>query len=346
VPSLGTDGPLVGRETETARLAGMVEALGSTRGAVLEIAGDPGIGRTRLLGVLAELAERRGVRVARAHATRRGTAPYQVFRDAWGDRSGLCRFPATADGLGATPAPQRPLAVNGSLFHAIRTLLADWAAGGGGGLLLDDFHLCDEESAALAAQLIRTPVPGPFLLAMAHRPRQTPAALLEALDCGAQTGSVMRIELAPLDPGAVATLLESWRVGVDSSALPGMVSSGEALAGGRGSNGRLDSSAYAGPLYDASEGTPRSVRILVAVGWQPDGYPERPGADRGGLLREVAGLTAELDALTPDAATAADAAAVLGDRSSPHSCVCARGRALNADRGTWAGPVASSAPSR
>jgi DNA-binding CsgD family transcriptional regulator/tetratricopeptide (TPR) repeat protein len=318
VPSLGTDGPLVGRETETARLAGMVEALGSTRGAVLEIAGDPGIGKTRLLGVLAELAERRGVRVARAHATRRGTAPYQVFRDAWGDRSGFCRFSATADGLGATPAPQRPLTVNGSLFRAIRTLLADWAADGGGGLLLlDDFHLCDQESAALAAQLIRTPVSGPFLLAMAHRPRQTPAALLEALDCGAQTGSVVRIELAPLDPGAVATLLESWRVDVGSSALAGMASSGEALAGGGGSNGRLDSSAYAGPLYDASEGTPRSVRILVAAGWQPDGYPERPGADRDGLLREVAGLTAELDALTPDAVTAADAAAVLGDLFCP-----------------------------
>jgi len=50
----------VGRETELSVLARIVNALGDGRGSVVEITGEPGIGKTRLATALRELAARRG----------------------------------------------------------------------------------------------------------------------------------------------------------------------------------------------------------------------------------------------------------------------------------------------
>ncbi|MEZ0090967.1 LuxR C-terminal-related transcriptional regulator [Streptacidiphilus sp. EB129] len=302
--SPGNHDRLVGREAETARIAGVVEAMGSGQGAVLEIAGDPGIGKTRLLSVLAELAGRRGVRVARAHAVRGNSTAYQVFREAWPDRLPL--------GL--------PAADDETLLRTIRTRLADWAAEAGGGmLLLDDVHLCDPASARLAARLIRTPVPGPLVLALAHQPRRTSAVLLEALDHGARTDTVVRIDPRPLDTVAVAALLRHWRVPEESGAVayPGPTLRAGTPAGGRTLRDPLDSPVLAEQLRVASGGNPRHLRVLVAGGWEHEHWPYRPGSDTDGLLREAVALTAELDALTPDAATAAHTAAVLGDPFRP-----------------------------
>ncbi|WP_189134340.1 helix-turn-helix transcriptional regulator [Wenjunlia tyrosinilytica] len=304
VPKREAHGLLAGRDTETARLARLVESLGRGRGAVLEIAGDPGAGKSRLLSLLAQLAERRGAQVVRACGTRWGVAPYQALRQAWGDRPDICPLPAD-------PAD------DDSLERTVRSLLAQWASRDGGGvLLLDDFHLFDRESAALAAQLIRTPLAGPLVLAVAHRPRQTPAPLRDALECGARTGSVIRFDLEPLDRRAVAALLDGWRTDAGVPASPGAFAGG-ATASRTGAAWHHDPARYAESLHDACAGNPRDLRILVAAGWRPDGWPQVPGADRDGLLGEAAALTAELDALFPDAAAAAAAAAVLGDRFRP-----------------------------
>lgn len=260
-----TDEELVGREVETARITAVLRALEAGRGAVLEIAGDAGIGKTSLLGVLAELAERGGVPVARA---------------------------AARDGDGRA-----------------RALLRDWAADGGGVLLLDDFHLCDEASAELAARLVRTPVPGPFLLALAHQPRRGRPVLLDALDEGTRSGHVVRIEPEPLDEAAVASLLERWRPAEQPDAVP---------------------PAFAARLREASDGNPRNLRILAAAGWRPEAWPDNPGADTGGLLREAVALTAELDALTPDEAATATVGAVLGDPFRAEDVAAVSG--LGADR--------------
>ncbi|MEY9842193.1 LuxR C-terminal-related transcriptional regulator [Streptacidiphilus sp. EB103A] len=294
----GTHDLLVGREAETTGFIGVMEAMGSGHGAVLEIAGDPGIGKTRLISVLAELAGGCGVQVARAHAVRGNTTAYQVFRDAWGDRPGLSVSAADDE----------------AVFRAIRSRLAEWAADGGGGmLLLDDVHLCDPASAELAARLVRTPVPGPLILALAHQPRRTDPVLLEALDHGVRTGSVVRIDPEPLDTEAVTVLLDHWRVPVAAAAVREPLSSSE----------------LAEQLRAASEGNPRHLRILLAGGWEPELWPDRPGSDTDGLLREAVALTAELDALTPDAATAAHTAAVLGDPFRPEDVAEVSGHNLD-----------------
>lgn len=290
MPSPNAGDPLVGRDAETARIVRAVAELAIGRGSILEFAGDPGIGKTSLLNVLAELAGRRGVAVARGVAVR-GNRTYQVFRDAWLTCPELSSTPSGDDGFGLE-------------LHA---RLTRWAAHNGGVLILDDLHLCDQAAAELTAQLIRTPVPGPFVLALAHQPRQTAAALLEALDGGVRAGQVVRIELEPLDENAVAVLSEH--------------------------HDRLrpfpDSRMFTAQLREASGGNPRNLRILAAAGWHPDAWPDSAGSDRGGLLREAVPLTVELDALTADAALTASVGAVLGDPFRPEDVAEVSGLGLD-----------------
>lgn len=307
---------------------------------MIEIAGDPGLGKSALLRVVADHARARGIPVTRARAVRRPTVPYQIFVDAYGDR--LAR--ETAD-----DQRDRCRSVWGSLTdtgasvedrfrrgRAARELLADWAAASGGAvLLLDDLHLCDPESAELAAHLIRTPVPGPLLLAVAHRPRQTPLPLLEELGHGVRAGTVVRIEPASLDPAAVTALLPELPELRDTSKtpdapeLPDNADTPEipVFADTPGLTDTPDTPDLAGPpartpadsdrLCAAADGNPAYLRVLAAADWSPDGWPDSPGEDRAGLLREAVPLAAELDALTPEATAAVDAAAVLGDHVDP-----------------------------
>ena len=327
---LGTGSPqgweaLVGREAQTASLTAAVQALGSGRGTVLEIAGDPGMGKTRLLGLLAELAGDAGARIARSTALRGTTTPRQLFRDAWAD----------------VPAPGLADSDEEAVFRTVRAGLAGWAAGSGGGaarpgrsgrsggfggggspgspgspgignspgiggaVVFDDVHLADEASIRLLARLVRTPVPGPLLLAVGHCPRRTGSVLLEALDDGARTGTVVRIELDPLDETAVAELLAAWYGPADHDR------------------------AYLEQIRAAADGNPRNLRILTAAGWRPELWPDSPGEDTGALLREAAAMGVELDALTPEQAAVASAAAVLAGPFRPEDAAQISGLGLS-----------------
>ena len=278
---------LVGREAQAERMAEAVAALASGRGAVLEVAGDPGMGKTRLLGRLAQLASGQGARVARSTALRGNTIPRQLFRDAWAD----------------VPAPEPAESDDDEAFRRIRAGLADWASdpvGVGGAVVFDDVHLADEASTRLLARLIRTPVPGPLLMAIGHCPRRTGSVLLEALDDGSRTGTVVRVELDALDVTAVHQLLSAWSGTKDLD--PG----------------------YVEQIRAAADGNPRYLRVLSAAGWRPELWPDSPGEDTGALLREGASMAAELDALSPAETSVVRAAAVLGGPFRPEdvSAIC------------------------
>ncbi|MEU1185431.1 BREX system ATP-binding domain-containing protein [Streptomyces sp. NPDC005820] len=278
VPNSAAGERLVGRETELSLLTRTLEALARGRGSVVEISGEPGIGKTCLTRTLVDLAAQRGIPAVRAHALRGDTASLQVFRDAWESRR-------AADGA------RQP-------FDEVGDRPADWAAGCV--VVLDDVHLCDPASTALLVRLVRSVVPAPFLLTLAHRPAQTAPELREALDDGARAGTVTRIEPSPLDPDAVAALLADRSAPRDSGArTPAALQE------------------FAIRLCAAAEGNPRYVRLLVAADWQPGHWPDRPGTDTAGLLREAKPLIAEFDALSPQAATTASAAAVTGSPFRP-----------------------------
>ncbi|MFJ1702637.1 LuxR C-terminal-related transcriptional regulator [Kitasatospora sp. NPDC088346] len=258
-------GALVGRQGEVVVLARAVEGLGAGRGGVLEVVGDPGIGKTGLLNVLARVAGERGAVVLRARADAEGGKPYQVFRDAW-EATG----PA---------GPGGPVWDAGSERELARSLRTWWA---GAVVVLDDFHHCDPASARLAERLIGEPGPRPYLLVLAHRPRQTPPALLAALDDARQAGTLVSVEPGPLDAAAVAAVIAD-------------------------AGGPSDGSTEAEALRAAARGNPRILRILLAAG------PRNATADAavGPLLRAAAPLLAELDALPEDARDVIAAAAVL-----------------------------------
>ncbi|MFG2412810.1 helix-turn-helix transcriptional regulator [Streptomyces goshikiensis] len=293
----------MGREAQSARLSQVLDGLERGRGAVVETAGEPGAGKTQLACWLAEQAGRRGLPVIWARAPRSGEGPFRVFRDA-AERTGAAEASEASD-----PA---------TWYELIRQRAA------GGVLLVDELHRADPSSLELALRLIRSfspsapssspSSPSPFVLVLAHRPRQSPPALLEALDLGVRTAGIVRVEAGPMDVAAVAALLDRWRrpvpvVGYGAGAPDAAMAPADALPGGTG--------ASAAVLHAASKGLPGYLRLLVAAGFDAGLWPDRAGGDEDCLLREAAPLLAELGALSGPARAAARAAAVLGGTFRP-----------------------------
>lgn len=287
-----------GREAELSLLARTVTALRDGRGSVVEITGEPGIGKTYLATALVALAAERGVPVVRAQAVRGNTTPFQLWRDAWEGRR----------------AQQRAGGDPGMPFDEVRDRPGEWAAGCV--LVLDDVHWCDPASAAVLVRLIRAVVPGPFLLALAHRPGRTAPEVRQALEDGVRAGTVTRVEPGPLDAEAVAALLAGWGTPVGREPY---ASAEQEFAGPL--RNPAEPQEFAARLCAAAEGNPRYLRLLAAAAWQPEHWPDRPGTDTIGLLREAKPLIAELDALSPQAAATASAAAVLGSPFRPQDVV-------------------------
>lgn len=280
----------VGRVAEIARLHAVVAGLSKRRGAVVEIAGDPGVGKSALLEVLAARARSKGAAVYRARALDRPTIPYQVFRDTWAIR------PVTAEDEDAPdlPAPDAGDDARFRFGRAVLGRLARLAETQATMLVLDDVHLCDAASAELLAQLVRTPVPGAFVLALAHRPRQTPPALLDALTRTTAGEGSVRMEPRPLDEESFDALVAGWRL--PEPADP--------------------------ELYEAAGGNPHYAEILARAGWRADDWPDHSGTSPDRLLRAGSILVAELARLDAAASAVALAAAVLGDTFASEDLAC------------------------
>ncbi|MEV6940426.1 LuxR C-terminal-related transcriptional regulator [Streptomyces sp. NPDC051172] len=295
---------LVGRHTQIECLSAVVQDLTDGRGAVLEVTGEPGIGKTVLLGLLAERAAEAGALVARAHAAIGTTQPGQVIREV----------------LDALEVRDSPIAreLGAGADAEVRSILGRWASRRGGVLVLDNVHLYDEQSTRLIAQLVRTPPPGPFVLALAHRPRQSGPVLREVLEHGVEIGSVIRLAPSSLDLRAISTLLGNGGSHTDTSPHAFRSSAGDhAYTVWRASTAPVVDDTYAEQLHAASGGNPRMLRILVAARWDPDEWPLSAGPDRDGMLREAGSVVTELDSLTADGVLSVQAAAVLGDPFLP-----------------------------
>ena len=314
-PGLRRSGTLAGRQAECEVIAQALARLAEGRSQVVELTGDPGIGKSRLLAEVARRAAERGFVVLGGRAQHGGErVPFYALADALDDHlAGLDPGGPEADrGVLAAvfPSLRRPGMENAGpagdryrLFLAVRLLLESLASPALV-LLLDDMQWADEDTTELVAQLLRQPPRGPVLLALAYRWRQAPARLRAAVATARGDDPQVCLRLGPL-----------------------VEAEGELMLGGRGSR------SWRRAIYRASGGNPFYLDALArqARGQGPADDGE-PGRGAGGELPPAvaSALIAELLALSPAGQLAARSAAVIGDPF----CVSSVGQVsgLGADR--------------
>jgi DNA-binding CsgD family transcriptional regulator/tetratricopeptide (TPR) repeat protein len=234
----------VGRADELARLLEHVERAVSGRSCAVLLAGDAGVGKTRLLDELASQATARGVRVLTGHCVDLGDVglPYLPFVDLLRPVSAdpelaalAARHPAAAGLLagrpGAEPASPavesvgdpadlgRPLLPRGlqapaddgrlQLFESVAALLGELADGGPLLLVLEDVHWADRSSRDLLRYLLARLTDEPVAVVASYRSddlhrRHPLRPLLAEL---VRLPGVERMELGPLPDADVGALV-------------------------------------------------------------------------------------------------------------------------------------------
>jgi DNA-binding CsgD family transcriptional regulator len=213
----------VGRQAELAALDAALGALRRPRVGWVVVSGEPGIGKTRLLGELAERAQARRYPVFMGRgAELERELPFAVWVDALDDHVASLGAPRLEALIGdrvaelarvlpsAASGPTPPGGLQDERFHAhraVRALLQQLARPTPLVLILDDVHWADDASLELIAHLLRRPAPAPLLIALAFRAGQLPTSLLAALEAAGRDGLVTEIRLGPLTEAEAGSLL-------------------------------------------------------------------------------------------------------------------------------------------
>jgi len=302
------EGQLIGRDAELAALREALGALGHGRGGVIELSGEPGIGKSRLLAELLGMAGPARSVLVRCDPYGTGT-PYAaagaLLRELLGepgdstpelaaaalgsavrDRAPqLLRWlpllatvvgadlPLTAEVGQLDPAfrrPRREQAV-ADLLHAL--------LGGPAVLAVEDVHHADEASASLLARLLRETGQRPWLVVLTTEPAASPVLVPDGV-------AALRLALGPLSADAARALLLG---ATERAPLPPH----QLAAIGRRGAGN--------PLFL------RELAAMAARGGGPDVLPE-----------SVEGvIAAEIDRLAPADRSTLRAAAVAGTSFEP-----------------------------
>src|SRR3954447_19026456 len=189
---------LVGRAEELGGLDDALAELAQGRSVAIQLVGEPGIGKTRLLAELARRAAERGHLVLSGRAAElERDLPFWVFVDALDEylqgleprRLEFLGDDARAELSHVFPSLGRAERRRETLQHeryrmhrAVRELLGLLAATKPLVLVLDDVHWADSGSAELIGALLCRPPAAPVLMALAVRPRQVPERLCAALE--------------------------------------------------------------------------------------------------------------------------------------------------------------------
>ncbi|HSW05080.1 ATP-binding protein [Aquabacterium sp.] len=192
-------------------------------GRVAWIAGEPGLGKSRLLAESA--AEVAGLRLLGA---RPGDAnvPYAALarwlRALLADHgAALEPLPPALHRLlpehdASANARGRPLDLPGAVAETLRRAAADGLVGLG----LDDLHFCDEASLGMLQSLLDEPALASFAWLLASRPAEGTPALDQLADRLADEARLLPVALAPLDAHGVSELIASLALpGIDAAAL-------------------------------------------------------------------------------------------------------------------------------
>ncbi len=288
----------VGRREELAALDAALEALRRPRISWIVLSGEPGIGKTRLLGELTERAAARRLPVFTGRgAELERELPFAVWVDALDDHVaalGGQRLESLIGDRVAELARVLPSAGAGAAagglqderFHAyraVRALLQQLARPTPLVLILDDVHWADDASVELIAHLLRRPAPAPLLIALAFRAGQVPNQLLAALEAAGRDGLVTEVRLGPLSEAEASAML-------GPAARPVLY----AQSGGNPFYlEELSRVPAAGGMVGEAEAVGVPPAVAAALGQEIAGLPER--ARRLGWGAAVAGEPFELD---------------------------------------------------
>src|SRR5512132_128873 len=204
---------LVGRADELEMLEQVLDELNRRPPNAIELVGEPGIGKTRLLSELAARAELRGHLVLSGSASElERELPFSVFVHALDeyveslDPNSLSTLDDDVQAELAHVLPSlsalaagRAVALQHERYRshrAVRALLEQLAQRRPLVLVLDDVHWADPASIELLGALLRRPPAAAVLTAIALRPRQTPERLAVAIARAERTAALTRIELA------------------------------------------------------------------------------------------------------------------------------------------------------
>ncbi|HEU5279113.1 MAG TPA: AAA family ATPase [Gaiellaceae bacterium] len=306
--------PLVGRADELGSLGRVLDELDAGQPGAIELVGELGIGKTRLLVELATRAElRRHLVLAGSASEFERDLPLSVFVDALDeyveglDPSELAALDEDVQAELAHVLPSlsalgrgREVALQQERYRshrAVRALLEQLAQTRPLVLVLDDFHWADSGSVELLGALLRRPPAAPVLTAVALRPRQTPGRLSAALERAHRAAKLNRIELGALTPEEARELL------------------GEAV-----------DSAGADVLYRESGGNPFYLEQLSRALERAGGATSAPDISLTGLevpRAVAASLSEELALLSAGGRLVLEGAAVAGDPFEPELAAAA-----------------------
>ncbi len=306
---------LIGRAEELLAIDRTVSELGRGGSAAIEVAGEPGIGKTRLLAELATRADALGYLVLSGSASElEADLPFWVFVDAL-DEYLAALEPRRLDAIEndvlselATVFPAlTPRASSGTAvvpqtryrtYRAVRELLERLTATKPLVLVLDDVHWADPASVEVLGTLLRRPPDAAVLITLAVRPRQAPVRLTTALERAHRQGTLQRLALRPLTREQAQDFL----------------------------GGAVDDT-VAGELYDESGGNPFYLEQLarslgrVAAAHSAAAHSSLRGLDVPAAV--AAALAEEFALLSGEARLVLQGAAVVGDPFRPELAAAA-----------------------
>jgi DNA-binding CsgD family transcriptional regulator len=303
---------LVGRDEETRRLRAALTAAGAGRGSTMFLAGEAGIGKTRLVREIARTAGEQGLTVLSGRAVAGGApTPFRPFAEALTSAGRAGRLPAGTELGPFRPVlgrlipqwrPEQPVPGEESpvfLGEAVLRLLHVLAPRAGCVLVLEDLHWADRETLALLEYLADNLATERVLCLATFREDSEAAALARGL---AARGSAAVLALGRLDPVATADMTRACLAAADLPA-PDLPAAVHAF------------------VADRTEGIPFLVEEVLAGLVREGALTERDGRwhaadlDASGVPATFAeAIRRRLDGMSADARQVIGAAAVLGRR--------------------------------
>ncbi|MGH3876217.1 MAG: ATP-binding protein [Actinophytocola sp.] len=197
---------LVGRASELAELARALDTARAGRGSVVLVGGPAGIGKSRLVDELADLAGAAGVPVLRGRAMAEEGTPAL-----WPWWQALRPYPDLADALdvhtgpAATLTPEVPRGERLRAFELLLAALAERAAGSGLAVVLEDLHWADESSLRMLGLSAGR---AGLLVVATYRDDEQTDALRATLTQLRRDGSTAAITLHPWDAAELASVVD------------------------------------------------------------------------------------------------------------------------------------------